>query len=67
MGTGRDLPNGASVSSPFRVFLTPGPVLHYLVGSQYDNGEMFMHNITLWWGCPWTLSVDGARFPRINL
>src|SRR5215469_5849255 len=41
----------------FGVFLNLGPIGHYCIGANHDNGMMFMHNITLWWGCPWTLSV----------
>ena len=25
------------------------------------NGELFMQNITLWWACPWTLSVAAVQ------
>jgi len=49
------------------VFLTLGPIAHYLVGSQHDNGEMFMHNITLWWGCPWTLSVAVTQIGGLGM
>src|SRR5262249_8211732 len=31
------------------------------------NGEMFMHNITLWWGCPWTLSVAVTQIGGLGL
>jgi hypothetical protein len=41
----------------FGIFLNLGPIGHYCIGANHDNGAMFMHNITLWWGCPWTLSV----------
>src|SRR6516165_10519543 len=41
----------------FGIFLNLGPIGHYCIGTNHDNGTMFMHNITLWWGCPWTLSV----------
>jgi len=41
----------------FGIFLNLGPIGHYYIGTNHDNGTMFMHNITLWWGCPWTLSV----------
>jgi hypothetical protein len=51
----------------FGVFLTLGPILHYLVGPQHDNGEMFMHNITLWWGCPWTLSVAVTQIGGLGM
>jgi hypothetical protein len=32
-------------------------VMHYVVGAQYDNGADFLKNVTLWYGCPWTLST----------
>jgi hypothetical protein len=27
------------------------------MGAQHDNSAIFLHNITLWFGCPWTLAV----------
>ena len=45
----------------FGVFLTFGIILHYCVGSRWPNGELFMQNITLWWACPWTLSVAAVQ------
>ena len=41
----------------FGIFLTFGIIAHYCVGASVDNGPQFMKNITLWWACPWTLSV----------
>lgn len=41
----------------FGVFLTFGIIGHYYVGARYPTGDEFMHNITLWFACPWTLSV----------
>jgi hypothetical protein len=41
----------------FGVFLSFGVIAHYCAGSRWDNGELFMKNITLRWACPWTLSV----------
>ena len=29
-------------------------VVHYIVGGE-PPGHAFMGNVTLWWGCPWTL------------
>lgn len=37
--------------------MSVGMVMHYVVGSRWDNGHVFMQNITLWWACPWTLST----------
>ena len=45
----------------FGVFLTFGIIAHYCVGARWPNGELFMQNITLWWACPWTLSVTAVQ------
>ncbi|RUM23341.1 hypothetical protein EFQ99_22100 [Rhizobium vallis] len=45
----------------FGVFLTFGIVAHYCVGARWPTGELFMQNITLWWACPWTLSVAAVQ------
>jgi hypothetical protein len=45
----------------FGVFLSFGVIAHYCVGSRWPNGELFMQNITLWWACPWTLSVAAVQ------
>ena len=37
----------------FGLFLTFRIIGHYCVGA----GELFKRNVTLWWACPWTLSV----------
>jgi len=31
----------------FGIFLLLGPIGHYCIGANHDNGAMFMHNITL--------------------
>ncbi|MHB0771639.1 hypothetical protein [Bradyrhizobium sp. 5.13L] len=41
----------------FGLFLTFGVIGHYCVGASADVGELFSRNVTLWWACPWTLSV----------
>ena len=41
----------------FGLFLTFGIIGHYCVGASADVGELFRRNVTLWWACPWTLSV----------
>src|SRR5690349_8205804 len=41
----------------FGVFLTFGIIGHYCVGASADVGDLFRRNVTLWWACPWTLSV----------
>lgn len=45
----------------FGMFLTFGVIAHYCVGARWPNGELFMQNITLWWACPWTLSVAAVQ------
>jgi hypothetical protein len=45
----------------FGVFLTFGVIAHYCAGSRWPNGTVFMQNITLWWACPWTLSVAAVQ------
>jgi hypothetical protein len=45
----------------FGVFLSFGIIAHYCVGANWPNGELFMRNITLWWACPWTLSVAAVQ------
>ena len=45
----------------FGVFLTFGIIAHYCVGARWPTGELFMQNISLWWACPWTLSVAAVQ------
>jgi hypothetical protein len=45
----------------FGVFLTFGIIGHYCSGARWPTGELFMQNITLWWACPWTLSVAAVQ------
>jgi len=45
----------------FGVFLTFGVIAHYCVGARWPTGDLFMQNITLWWACPWTLSVAAVQ------
>jgi hypothetical protein len=45
----------------FGVFLTFGIIAHYCGGSRWPNVALFMQNITLWWACPWTLSVAAVQ------
>ena len=45
----------------FGVFLTFGIVAHYCAGARWPTGELFMKNISLWWACPWTLSVAAVQ------
>jgi hypothetical protein len=45
----------------FGAFLSFGIIAHYCAGSRWPNGVLFMQNITLWWACPWTLSVAAVQ------
>jgi hypothetical protein len=45
----------------FGVLLTFGIIAHYCAGARWPTGALFMQNITLWWACPWTLSVAAVQ------
>ncbi|MET0483838.1 MAG: hypothetical protein ABWZ27_13160 [Aestuariivirgaceae bacterium] len=45
----------------FGVFLSFGIIAHYCVGANWPVGDLFVKNITLWWACPWTLSVAAVQ------
>jgi hypothetical protein len=45
----------------FGVFLTFGIIGHYCIGARWPTGDLFKMNITLWWACPWTLSVAAVQ------
>jgi hypothetical protein len=45
----------------FGVFLTFGIIGHYCAGARWPTGEMFLRNISLWFACPWTLSVAAVQ------
>jgi hypothetical protein len=51
----------------FGIFLNLGPIGHYCIGANHNNGEMFLHNITLWWGCPWTFSVFFTQIAGLGI
>jgi hypothetical protein len=38
-----------------------GIIGHYCGGARWPTGELFMRNISLWWACPWTLSVAAVQ------
>ena len=48
----------------FGIFLSFGIIAHYCVGAAWPTGELFKQNITLWWACPWTLSVGNCSDRR---
>ena len=45
----------------FGVFLVFGIIGHYCGGARWPTGEVFLKNITLWYACPWTLSVAAVQ------
>ena len=51
----------------FGVFLTFGIIAHYCIGARWTTGVLFMENITLWWACPWTLSVAAVQAGGLGL
>ncbi|WP_104461516.1 hypothetical protein [Bradyrhizobium sp. AC87j1] len=51
----------------FGVFLTFGIIGHYCAGARWPNGQLFMQNITLWWACPWTLSVAAVQAGALGM
>jgi hypothetical protein len=42
---------------PFGLVIGYGPWLHYMHGALEEVHEQFLKNVTLWFGCPWTLPV----------
>jgi len=51
----------------FGIFLSFGIIAHYCVGAQWPTGELFKQNITLWWACPWTLSVAVVQIGALGM
>jgi hypothetical protein len=41
----------------FGLVLGFGPIGHYVIGANHPTGEAFLHNISLWFACPWTMAV----------
>src|SRR5215475_6807421 len=41
----------------FGLVIGYGPWLHYMHGALEEVKPAFLHNVTLWFGCPWTLAV----------
>src|SRR6516165_3134933 len=41
----------------FGLVLSFGPIGHYIVGANHPTAEAFLHNISLWFACPWTMAV----------
>lgn len=51
----------------FSLFLAFGIIAHYCVGASWPTGELFLKNITLWWACPWTLSVAAVQVGGLGM
>jgi len=51
----------------FGIFVGFGIIGHYLIGANHDTGEMFMKNVTLWFACPWTLSVYAVQAGSLGM
>ena len=43
------------------------PMAHYAHGSFETVGEAFLKNVTLWWGCAWTLAVYVAQLGSLAM
>ena len=51
----------------FVVVLVFGIIAHYIAGARYPTGDMFIHNITLWFACPWTLSIAVIQVGSLSM
>jgi len=51
----------------FGIVLSFGIIGHYVRGAQYDTGHEFLHNVGLWFACPWTLSVYGIQLGSVGM
>src|SRR5262245_4002715 len=51
----------------FGLFLRFGIIAHYLHGAQYPTGEEFLKNVSLWFACPWTLSVYTIQIGSLGM
>jgi hypothetical protein len=51
----------------FGIFIGFGIIGHYVVGAQYETGHRFMENVTLWFACPWTLSVYAIQAGALGM
>ena len=43
------------------------PIAHYMHGSFEPVGEVFLKNVTLWWGCAFTLAVYIAQIGSLSM
>ena len=44
-----------------------GPLAHYLHGALEQVGAAFLQNVTLWFGCPWTLPVYTVQVGSLGM
>jgi hypothetical protein len=51
----------------FGLVIGYGPWAHYLHGAIEEVQPPFMKNVTLWWGCPWTLSTYVAQLGGLGM
>jgi len=51
----------------FGVLISFGIIGHYVRGAQYDTGHEFLHNVGLWFACPWTLSVYAIQLGSVGM
>jgi hypothetical protein len=51
----------------FGIFIGFGIIGHYVIGANHETGEMFMKNVTLWFACPWTLSVYAVQAGALGM
>ena len=49
------------------IFLGFGIIGHYLHGASHPTGDAFLHNVTLWFACPWTLSVYTIQLGSLGM
>ena len=51
----------------FGLVIGYGPLAHYLHGAFEETGEAFLKNMTLWFGCPWTLAVYTVQVGSLGM
>ena len=51
----------------FGLVIGYGPLAHYLHRALEETREAFLKNVTLWFGCPWTLSVYTVQVGSLGM
>src|SRR5262249_49784862 len=51
----------------FGILIGFGIIGHYIKGAQYEIGHEFLHNVVLWFACPWTLSVYAIQLGSLGM